>query len=61
MRRKLELIESSPSASAESWREETPRDEREELRDDKEAGDEYENDISDMKPGQSENDELLAR
>ena len=31
MRRKLDLIESSPSASAESWREESQADEREDL------------------------------
>ena len=57
VRRKLELIESSPSTSAESWREESQMDEREELSDEKEEGeDKCETDISGdtiaLKPGQ---------
>ena len=46
MRRKLELIESSPSTSAESWREESLPEEKEALADDEETVAECERDIT---------------
>ena len=58
MRRKLDLIESSPSPSAESWREESEAD-------DKETVAVCETDINKDQPLQSrrpeDHDELLAR
>ena len=57
MRRKLDLIESSPAASAESWREESEAD-------DKETVAVSETDIKDppLQPRRPEDhDELLAR